>query len=161
MRLISYLMLRFLNLVCILLNSERLFMQMADLLVREGYAAVGYEYINVDDCWLAKTRDSLGRLQADPERFPSGIKALAQYVCNFITRILKFPFLLLCLITNVIGTCKGAQVRNLRRLRQFHMCWLSWNSGIFRTRCKYVRRMGCWLRETRWMLLTPRWHGSW
>ncbi len=46
----------------------------------EGYAAVGYEYINVDDCWLAKTRDASGRLQADPERFPSGMKALGSYV---------------------------------------------------------------------------------
>jgi len=60
--------------------SERLFMRMADLLVSEGYAAVGYEYINVDDCWLAKTRDANGRLQADPERFPSGMKALGEYV---------------------------------------------------------------------------------
>jgi alpha-N-acetylgalactosaminidase len=55
-------------------------MQMADLLVSEGYAAVGYEYINVDDCYLAKTRDARGRLQPDPERFPSGMKALANYV---------------------------------------------------------------------------------
>ncbi|ODM93453.1 Alpha-N-acetylgalactosaminidase [Orchesella cincta] len=60
--------------------SERLFMQMADLLVSEGYAAAGYEYINVDDCWLAKTRDAQGRLQADPERFPSGMKALGNYI---------------------------------------------------------------------------------
>lgn len=55
-------------------------MQMADLLVSEGYAAAGYEYINVDDCWLAKTRDASGKLQADPERFPSGMKALGNYV---------------------------------------------------------------------------------
>lgn len=25
---------------------------MADLLVQEGYADVGYEYVNVDDCWF-------------------------------------------------------------------------------------------------------------
>ena len=43
--------------------SERLFMQMADLIVAEGYQDVGYTYINVDDCWLAKTRDRRGRLQ--------------------------------------------------------------------------------------------------
>ena len=55
-------------------------MQMADLLVSEGYAAVGYEYINVDDCWLAKTRSADGKLQADNERFPSGMKALSDYV---------------------------------------------------------------------------------
>ena len=32
--------------------SERLFRQMADLLVSDGYHAAGYTYINVDDCWL-------------------------------------------------------------------------------------------------------------
>jgi len=53
---------------------------MADHLVSEGYAAVGYRYINIDDCWLSKERDSEGRLQADPERFPYGIKDLAAYV---------------------------------------------------------------------------------
>jgi hypothetical protein len=30
---------------------------------------------------MEKTRDSEGRLQADKKRFPSGIKALADYVC--------------------------------------------------------------------------------
>jgi len=59
--------------------SERLFRQMADLIVAEGYHDVGYTYINVDDCWLAH-RDRRGRLQADPHRFPSGMKSLADYV---------------------------------------------------------------------------------
>jgi hypothetical protein len=61
-------------------NSEQLFRRTADLLVSEGYADVGYEYIIIDDCWLAQERDSEGRLQPDPQRFPSGIKALADYV---------------------------------------------------------------------------------
>ena len=43
--------------------SERLFRQMADLIVSDGYQDVGYSYINVDDCWLAHTRDRQGRLQ--------------------------------------------------------------------------------------------------
>jgi len=60
--------------------SERLFRQMTDLVVSDGYQDVGYSYINVDDCWLAHTRDRHGRLQADPHRFPSGMKALADYV---------------------------------------------------------------------------------
>ena len=29
---------------------------------------------------MANERDSLGRLQPDPDRFPSGVKALADYV---------------------------------------------------------------------------------
>jgi len=60
--------------------SERLFMQMADLIVSEGYYDVGYRYINVDDCWQAHERDRNGLLQPDYTRFPSGIKALGQYI---------------------------------------------------------------------------------
>lgn len=55
-------------------------MNAADLLVSEGYAAVGYKYVIVDDCWLAKNRSADGKLVADPKRFPSGIKALSDYV---------------------------------------------------------------------------------
>ena len=55
-------------------------MTMADLMVKDGYRDAGYEYVAIDDCWLANERDEQGRLQADPARFPSGMKALADYV---------------------------------------------------------------------------------
>nr|XP_006011127.2 PREDICTED: alpha-N-acetylgalactosaminidase-like [Latimeria chalumnae] len=55
-------------------------MEMADRLAEDGWKEVGYEYINIDDCWMDKKRDPQGRLVADPWRFPSGIKALADYV---------------------------------------------------------------------------------
>ncbi|XP_022091561.1 alpha-N-acetylgalactosaminidase-like isoform X2 [Acanthaster planci] len=45
-----------------------------------GYKDAGYEYINLDDCWMSRERDAQGRLQPDPKRFPSGIKNLADYV---------------------------------------------------------------------------------
>ncbi len=51
-------------------------------MVLKGFQAAGYEYIIVDDCWLASERDEDGKLQPDPERFPSGIPALAEYVSN-------------------------------------------------------------------------------
>lgn len=60
--------------------SDRLFRTMTDLVVSEGYAAVGYEYINVDDCWLEKERNFNGDLQPDRIRFPYGMKSLADYV---------------------------------------------------------------------------------
>ncbi|XP_078721082.1 alpha-galactosidase A-like [Lampetra fluviatilis] len=60
--------------------SEKLFMEMADIMATEGWLDAGYEYVCIDDCWPAAKRDAQGRLQADPERFPSGIKALADYV---------------------------------------------------------------------------------
>lgn len=55
-------------------------MNAADLLVSEGYSDLGYNYVIVDDCWLSKNRSADGKLEADKERFPSGIKALANYV---------------------------------------------------------------------------------
>nr|CAB3264191.1 alpha-N-acetylgalactosaminidase-like [Phallusia mammillata] len=60
--------------------SEKLFMDMADRLDKDGWKDVGYMYVNIDDCWMAKERDATGRLYGDPERFPNGIKALADYV---------------------------------------------------------------------------------
>lgn len=61
---------------------EELYKRMADILVAEGYKDAGYEYIAVDDCWMERRRDAHGRLQADAERFPSGIARLADYVSD-------------------------------------------------------------------------------
>jgi alpha-galactosidase len=60
--------------------NEQVVRETANAIVSSGMAAAGYQYVNVDDCWMAPTRDASGRLQADPVRFPSGIKALADYV---------------------------------------------------------------------------------
>jgi len=61
---------------------EELFMEMADLIVSEGYLDAGYDFISLDDCWSSLQRNANGQLQSDPIRFPSGIKALADYVHN-------------------------------------------------------------------------------
>jgi alpha-N-acetylgalactosaminidase len=53
---------------------------MTDLVVSEGYAAVGYEYINIDDCWLEKDRSYSGQLVPDRLRFPYGLHDLSDYV---------------------------------------------------------------------------------
>lgn len=60
--------------------SEKLYRTIADLMVSKGYAEAGYEYVILDDCWMAKQRNDNGTLLADPDRFPNGIKALADYV---------------------------------------------------------------------------------
>lgn len=60
--------------------SEALFMQMADIIVNEGYRDLGYDMVSLDDCWLARNRDARGRLQPDLNRFPSGIAALGDYM---------------------------------------------------------------------------------
>ncbi len=60
--------------------SDSLIRQQADAMVNNGLKAVGYQYINIDDCWEASSRDSSGNLVADPNKFPNGIKAVADYV---------------------------------------------------------------------------------
>ncbi|ESO85223.1 hypothetical protein LOTGIDRAFT_235899 [Lottia gigantea] len=60
--------------------SENLIKTMADLMASEGYKDAGYEYVCIDDCWPSHERGPDGRLVPDPERFPSGMKALADYV---------------------------------------------------------------------------------
>jgi len=72
--------LRKLRSFALVVASEKLFKDMADEMVRRGFREAGYEYVIIDDCWLAKQRDADGRLQPDPIRFPSGIRALADYV---------------------------------------------------------------------------------
>eukprot|EP00456_Euglypha_rotunda_P082576 TRINITY_DN8133_c0_g1_i12.p1 TRINITY_DN8133_c0_g1~~TRINITY_DN8133_c0_g1_i12.p1 ORF type:complete len:169 (-),score=27.02 TRINITY_DN8133_c0_g1_i12:30-536(-) len=44
-----------------------------------GMQAVGWKYINLDDCW-ADTRDANGNIQPDPDRFPNGMADLISYV---------------------------------------------------------------------------------
>ncbi len=60
--------------------TEGLVRQTADAMVRSGMRAAGYRYVNLDDCWMARTRSRYGTLRADPKRFPHGIPALAAYV---------------------------------------------------------------------------------
>nr|WP_221379287.1 ricin-type beta-trefoil lectin domain protein [Actinoplanes polyasparticus] len=60
--------------------NESLIRGMADSMVSSGMRDAGYQYVVVDDCWMNPNRDSSGNLQADPTRFPSGMKALGDYI---------------------------------------------------------------------------------
>lgn len=59
--------------------DEQLIRDMADAMVKSGMKDAGYQYINIDDCWHGK-RNKDGNIQVNKERFPSGMKALADYV---------------------------------------------------------------------------------
>ncbi|KAG5007399.1 hypothetical protein JHK85_025941 [Glycine max] len=60
--------------------KEDLIRETADAMVSTGLAALGYQYINIDDCWGELNRDSKGNLVPKASTFPSGMKALADYV---------------------------------------------------------------------------------
>jgi alpha-galactosidase len=59
--------------------SEELIRQTGDAMVKSGIKDAGYQYVVIDDCWQV-ARDKDGNIVADPQRFPSGIKALADYI---------------------------------------------------------------------------------
>jgi alpha-galactosidase len=66
--------------------NEQLIREMADAMVTSGMKDAGYVYLVIDDCWQID-RDAQGNILPDPQRFPSGMKALADYVHS---RGLKF-----------------------------------------------------------------------
>jgi len=60
--------------------NEQVIRETADAMVNTGLKDIGFSYIVIDDIWQGG-RDSLtGMLYADAKKFPSGIKALADYV---------------------------------------------------------------------------------
>ena len=58
--------------------NEKLIIDTIDAIINTGLAEAGYKYINLDDCWQI-SRDSEGKIIADPLSFPNGIKYLADY----------------------------------------------------------------------------------
>lgn len=60
--------------------NEQMVRQTADAMASSGMAAAGYQYVVVDDCWMQDTRDASGNLRARTDRFPSGMKALGDYI---------------------------------------------------------------------------------
>jgi len=59
--------------------SEDLIKQAADAMVSSGMRDAGYQYVVIDDCWQVD-RDAQGNIIPDAKRFPTGMKALADYV---------------------------------------------------------------------------------
>lgn len=59
--------------------SEELIKATADKMVELGLVDAGYVYLNLDDGWHGE-RDAQGFIHEDLKKFPSGIKALADYM---------------------------------------------------------------------------------
>jgi alpha-galactosidase len=59
--------------------SEQLIREAADAMVSNGMKDAGYQYVVIDDCWQV-ARANNGSIVPDPQRFPSGMRTLADYV---------------------------------------------------------------------------------
>ena len=89
--------------------TEGLIRQQVDLLQHYGLDKLGYVYINLDDGWLLKDRDSEGKIQINYERFPSGMKDMGEYLH---AKNLKFGNIFLVIILGLYNsagpnTCHG------------------------------------------------------
>lgn len=60
--------------------NETIFKDAASSLVSSGLFALGYNYVNIDDCWAMRDRNAEGLIVPDPSKFPTGIIGLASYI---------------------------------------------------------------------------------
>jgi alpha-galactosidase len=60
--------------------NEDLIKETAEAMIANGMRDAGYVYIVLDDTWSAMERDDEGNLMAHPEKFPSGMKAIGDYL---------------------------------------------------------------------------------
>ena len=60
--------------------NEQLILESADAMVENGLLEAGYTYLVIDDIWHLKERGADGRMVPDPEKFPHGMKYVADYV---------------------------------------------------------------------------------
>jgi len=59
--------------------NEQVIKDTTNAMIKTGLTALGYNYINLDDCW-AGARDSSGVITADKGMFPNGLHAMAKWV---------------------------------------------------------------------------------
>jgi len=60
--------------------NEKLIKETAEAMIASGMRDAGYKYIVLDDAWMTRKRDPNGNLIADPRKFPSGMKALGDFL---------------------------------------------------------------------------------
>lgn len=60
--------------------NEQLVKDIADAFVDLGLKDAGYDYLVLDDGWMARERDENYNLVPDPKKFPNGMKAVVDYV---------------------------------------------------------------------------------
>ena len=112
-------------------NTEALTRAMADCIVRLGLDKLGYKYVVLDDgCYMSERVD--GKLCNEPVKFPSGFRALADYVHS---KGLKFG------MYNDIGTnlCAGAAVGTCGHEDVDAACYLDWGVDFLKIdNCYYL-----------------------
>ncbi|KAK4841233.1 hypothetical protein QYF36_001162 [Acer negundo] len=115
--------------------NDKIIRETADALVSSGLSKLGYKYVNLDDCWGESKRDFQGNLVANKTTFPSGIKALADYVHSKGLKLGIYA-------DSGYRTCSGTMPGSLGHEEQDAMTFASW--GI-----DYLKYDNCFNDDTR------------
>jgi alpha-galactosidase len=95
--------------------NEELIRETAQAMIDSGMRDAGYVYIVIDDAWAERERDAAGHLVPDPAKFPSGLKALGDWLHAH-----GFKFgLYSCAGTQTCGGYSGSWGREFQDARQF------------------------------------------
>ncbi len=130
--------------------NENLIRETADAIAATGLREAGYEYLIIDDCWSLKERDENGYLVPDPEKFPSGIKAAADYVHS---KGLKFG-IYSCCGTRTCADYPGSFEHEFQDAQQFsdwgvdYLKYDNCNRPVVQSTPMLYRRMSMALRQT-------------
>lgn len=112
-------------------NTEHLTKEMADAMVRLGLDQLGYQYVVLDDGCYRPIRVE-GKLANEEIKFPSGFKALGDYIHN---KGLKYG------MYNDIGTnlCAGAAVGTCGHEDIDAQCYIDWGVDFLKVdNCYYL-----------------------
>lgn len=112
--------------------NEALILETMDAIVETGLLDAGYEYVVIDGGWRANSLGENGELQAHPEKFPNGMKYLADYAHS---KGLKFG------LHTVPGThdCGGDAVGGLGREEVHIQQFVEWGLDFVKVdKCKYA-----------------------
>jgi hypothetical protein len=61
--------------------NEQVIRDAVHVLAYSGLQQLGYRYVNIDDCWMAANRTvASNEYQADPTKFPSGMKEIGVHI---------------------------------------------------------------------------------
>ncbi len=130
--------------------NEAAVRETADAMKDMGFLEAGYNIVAVDDAWLIRGRDENGDLVADPGKFPSGMKALGDYLHE---RGFKYGLYAGAGVLTY-ANCEGSFGRERRDAKKF----ASWGVDLLKYDFGYVapgqdpahlfRRMGQALRES-------------
>ncbi len=130
--------------------TEKDIHEIADAMVEQGFRDAGYTYLCIDDTWMSRGRGENGELLANPHRFPSGMKALGDYLHE---RGLRFGLYAGAGVLTYAG-CEGSFGHERQDAKQF----ATWGVDLLKYDFGYVapgnqiphlfRRMGQALRES-------------